>query len=624
MFCAGCTFFLHWKKRIHRAVMNETNFRKKKIMQSRFGASLWLLIGGIIILGLVITFMTIRGIKQENRQLEKFYEEKGASIIAALEAGTRTDARHSEGAIRIQTMLEEMSTQSGILFLMATDARGIIIAHSNPEAIGSRAFSEQQLAQLRPGRHVSWRIMEQGTQKAFVVYKDFRPFAPVAGGRHKSMTGSMHRMMRHMREGRQLGAEENRFRRKLFPPKGPAPVIYIGLDEETFATAQKVNREHALVNAVFILLIGLAGFLALTWSQKAHQSRKRMQSSEALANEVMYNLPDGLLVTDDDGRIAMLNDVALEQLNVVDSSVVGKMPSEALPECVARLVELTGGEALSEVEVECFGKQGESIPVGVSGSAIKLDDGTSIGYVYLLRDLREVRRLEAEVRRKEKLAAVGSLAAGVAHEIRNPLSSIKGYATYFGSRFDEGSEDREAAKIMVHEVDRLNRVITDLINLSRPSDLRRSHTDLNTLLKHCFGLIKQDAATHNVALDIQTDETVPSLFVDPDRLSQAILNICLNSLEAMPEGGTLTMDLSHTEQLVTLAISDTGKGVSKEDAVRIFEPYFTTKSQGTGLGLSIVLKIIEAHGGTIRVDSKEDAGARFIIEIPVSPVGENA
>ncbi|SIN87440.1 ATP-binding protein [Halodesulfovibrio marinisediminis] len=607
--------------------MKETILRKKKILRSQFATSLWLLIGGIVILGTVITFMTIRGIEQENRQLETFYEEKGASIITALEAGTRTDFRHNMRALRLQTLLEEMASQSGILFLMVTDANGKIIAHSNPDTVGSRAFTAQQLAELRPGRQVSWRIMEQGNEKAFVVYREFRPFAPV-GGRPKMMSHMkmMGRRMGHKMRAQEQGCtkEEHSFRCKLVPKSGPVPVIYIGLDEKTFATAQQVNREHAVVNAVFILLIGLAGFLALTWAQKARQSRRRMQSSEALANEVMFNLPDGLLVTDDNGRIALLNDVALEQLNITDANVVGKSPSEVLPECVARLVELTGGEALSEVEVECLGKRGEIIPIGVSGSAVTLDDGTSIGYVYLLRDLREVRRLEAEVRRKEKLAAVGSLAAGVAHEIRNPLSSIKGYATYFGSRFEEGSEDREAANIMVHEVERLNRVITDLISLSRPSDLRRAETDLNVLAKHCFGLIKQDAAAHDVVLDISIDDTLPKLFVDPDRLSQAILNICLNSLEAMPQGGILTMNLAHTDNLVTLAISDTGKGISKEDAVRIFEPYYTTKSQGTGLGLAIVLKIIEAHGGTIRVKSQEGAGAQFIIEIPVSPVGENA
>lgn len=603
--------------------MKRTILKKNTSKKSGNVTSLWLLIGGIIILGLAITFMTIRGIAEENRQMETFYEEKGASLITALEAGARTDFRHNVAQLRLQTLLEEMANQPDILFIMATDAQGNVITHSNPNIIGAKAFTAQQLETLKAGPHVSWRIMEQNGQDAFVVYREFRPFGPMMdGGPHKRMR-PRHNMKDFMRRD-SCGEDEHLFRRKLFPPKGPAPIIYIGLNGKTFANTLQVNKEHALINAVFILLIGLIGFIALTWAQKARRSRKRMQSSEALLDEVMYSLPDGLIVTDEEGRIALINDVALEQLDIKDRAVVGKLPSESLPECVVRLVEDTQHGPLSETEVECISAEGKKTPVGVSGSAVTVEDNLRVGFVFLLRDLREVRRLEEEVRRKEKLAAVGSLAAGVAHEIRNPLSSIKGYATYFGSRFAKDSEDRNAANIMVEEVERLNRVISDLINLSRPSDLRRTPTNLNKLAEHCFGLIKQDAAMHDVDLKLSTDSSLPELSVDPDRLSQAILNISLNSLEAMPEGGTLAMNLSHTSELVTIKVSDTGKGISKAEVTRIFEPYFTTKSQGTGLGLPIVLKIIEAHGGTIRVESQPDSGTAFVIELPVSPVGENA
>ena len=605
--------------------MKDTFFRKKKVPLAERFTSLWLLVGGIIILGVAITFMTIRGIRQENRQLERFYEERGASLITALEAGTRTDFRHNSGNIRLQTLFEEMANQPGILFMMATDSNGVVIAHSNSSALGAQAFLPEQLEQLKAGKDVSWRVMAQNGEEAFVVYREFRPFA-FAKERRREMMPPMRKMRERMWRERldNCPPKERIFRRQFFPDTGPPPVIYIGLDGKTFATTLRANKEHALVNAVFILLIGFIGFVALTWAQRARLSRERMKSTEALAHEVMYNLPDGLVVTDAEGRIAMLNDMAVEQLNIGDADVAGKMPSEALPDCVARLIELSSEELVSEVEVECTGAMGQRIPIGVSGSEVLLEDGDSVGFVFLLRDLREVRRLEAEVRRKEKLAAVGSLAAGVAHEIRNPLSSIKGYATYFGSRFAEGSEDRNAANIMVHEVERLNRVISDLINLSRPSDLHRMKTDVNQLAEHCFGLIKQDAVSKQIELELHTDPTIPELQIDPDRMSQAILNICLNSFEAMDEGGKLSLVMSHDREFVSFALTDTGKGMRKEDIARIFEPYFTTKSQGTGLGLSIVLKIVEAHGGTIRVDSEEGAGTMFEIKIPVSPVGENA
>lgn len=216
----------------------------------------------------------------------------------------------------------------------------------------------------------------------------------------------------------------------------------------------------------------------------------------------------------------------------------------------------------------------------------------------------EVRRLEEEVRRKEKLAAVGNLAAGVAHEIRNPLSSIKGYATYFGQRFPEGSEDREAAGVMVREVDRLNRVITDLIGLSRPSDVHPRAVCLENVVAHVLRLIRQDAALRGVQLDYRTSRRVPNALVDSERLGQSLLNLCLNALDAMPDGGRLTLAVARAKKRVCLMVRDTGKGIEPRQLPHIFDPYFTTKGQGTGLGLAMVHKIVEAHNGEINVTSR--------------------
>lgn len=198
-----------------------------------------------------------------------------------------------------------------------------------------------------------------------------------------------------------------------------------------------------------------------------------------------------------------------------------------------------------------------------------------------LRDLTEVRRLEAEVRRREKLAAVGNLAAGVAHELRNPLSSIKGYATYFGGRFPEGSADREAAQVMVKEVERLNRAIGDLIGLSRPTDIRPRMTGMRRLIEDTLRLIGQDAANHKVAIRFDAPEVLPDVAIDPDRMRQVILNLCLNGLEAMPDGGELFLSLHPEPDALRLEIRDTGMGIAPDALPHIFDPYFTTKGQGT-------------------------------------------
>lgn len=231
----------------------------------------------------------------------------------------------------------------------------------------------------------------------------------------------------------------------------------------------------------------------------------------------------------------------------------------------------------------------------------------------------EVRRLEEEMRRKEKLAAVGTLAAGVAHEIRNPLSSIKGYATYFGQRFPEDSEDRKAAEVMVREVDRLNRVITDLIGLSRPTDIHPRPTRLDDVMEHVLRLIRQDAAHHHIRLESTADAQLPPASIDPDRLGQALLNICLNALDALQgapdspplEGeAILRLDARREKDMLRLDVIDNGHGIAPENLRHVFDPYFTTKGHGTGLGLATVHKIVEAHGGTVGVRSRQAGNGR--------------
>ena len=239
----------------------------------------------------------------------------------------------------------------------------------------------------------------------------------------------------------------------------------------------------------------------------------------------------------------------------------------------------------------------------------------------------EVRRLEEEVRRKEKLAAVGNLAAGVAHEIRNPLSSIKGYATYLGQRFPEGSDDREAAAVMVREVDRLNRVITDLIGLSRPSDVRPRPIRLENVVAHVMRLIRQDAERRKVTLEYRASRRVPSVLADSERMSQALLNLCLNALDAMPDGGRMTLAIARGKQRVCLMVRDTGTGIDPAARAHIFDPYFTTKGQGTGMGLAMAHKIVTAHDGEIRLYSrpagKDGRGETiFRIWLPTAPQEE--
>jgi len=251
----------------------------------------------------------------------------------------------------------------------------------------------------------------------------------------------------------------------------------------------------------------------------------------------------------------------------------------------------------------------------VSVTDIVSEDGDFLGTMFILRDLTQIRRLQATVQKQEKMAAIGNLAAGIAHEVRNPLSSIKGYAVYFGSLFADDSEKKKAAEVMSAEVDRLNRVISELLELARPSDIKPTPTDLSFLLASSLRLVRQEAEAAGVRITTAIDPDIGPCSLDPDRITQVLINLYINGIQAMPAGGELQITASQTDTGVLIAVADTGTGIPVEAGDKIFDPYYTTKTTGTGLGLAVVRKIVEAHDGTVEVRS-DARGALFTIHLP--------
>ncbi|MCK4985669.1 MAG: hypothetical protein KAS40_09130, partial [Desulfobacterales bacterium] len=241
------------------------------------------------------------------------------------------------------------------------------------------------------------------------------------------------------------------------------------------------------------------------------------------------------------------------------------------------------------------------------------------------KDLTEVRALRREVARSQRLASVGRLAAGVAHEIRNPLSSIKGFATYFKERYPDQPDDQQTADIMIQEVDRLNRVVGQLLEFAKPVSVKPKPISLQALLNDSIKLIKDRAAEKNISIQTQNNTQVDEVRIDPDRINQVLLNLYLNAIDSMESGGELKVEISSDGQHrdVVIQVSDTGGGISRENLSKIFEPYFTTKSTGTGLGLAIAHNIIEAMGGKITVESDKEVGTTFSIALPNSEEDKN-
>lgn len=564
------------------------------------GSSLIGTLGAALVLVFGVVLLTGLSLDRTQTAMVRFLAEKGVALVTALESGVRSGTRSRTG-IRLQYLVEELADRPDVRFIAVTMPDGTILAHSNPARVGEvlntrggRELGAETIAALRPSETPSWAIIDMEGSRAFVVFKTFHP--KVKG------------------EGRQ---DE--------PTVGPLPYVFLGLDLAPLEVAQAQNRERAVLLGAGVLLAGMLALLGLHAVERVRSSRRGQRVAEALAEELAVALPDGLVVFDAKGRITRMNKAALTLLGMEapakGKAFLGRKPAEVLPSALAELAaKLLQEPVLPDTEIIL--RHGEEQQyISVRGGHVNEGYEGRLGSLMFLRDLTEVRRLEAEVRRREKLAAVGNLAAGVAHELRNPLSSIKGYATYFGGRFPEGSADREAAQVMVKEVERLNRAIGDLIGLSRPTDIRPRMTGMRRLIGDTLRLIGQDAANHKVAIWFDAPEVLPDVAIDPDRMRQVILNLCLNGLEAMPDGGELFLSLHPEPDALRLEIRDTGVGIAPDALPHIFDPYFTTKGQGTGLGLATVHKIMEAHGGSISVTSEPGQGAVFRLLLPLGGEG---
>jgi len=244
------------------------------------------------------------------------------------------------------------------------------------------------------------------------------------------------------------------------------------------------------------------------------------------------------------------------------------------------------------------------------------DAGDIRGVILLFRDLTQIKALIKEVETNRRLAAIGKLAGGVAHEIRNPLSSIKGFATYFARRYEAVPEDAQTAEIMVQEVERINRSITQLLEFAKPMAVEIRAVELAPLIDHSLRLLTHDLEKKSISARVVMDTRRRVFPTDPDRINQVLLNLCMNAVNAMAEQGELKVTVADADGGIEIRVSDDGCGIPPGDLDTIFDPYFTTRPGGTGLGLSIVHRIVENLNGEIRVESEPGQGACFIIRLP--------
>lgn len=342
------------------------------------------------------------------------------------------------------------------------------------------------------------------------------------------------------------------------------------------------------------------------------------------ADKFFDSMPGAVITMDITGKITGFSKAASSITGIQSQQVLGSgledLSTSSIKSIMNAMMDGINNETVYIKHiVRILDVSGSEIPIMINTSLQKDNNGRMLGVVGVFRSVEEIKKLEESILRAKSLEALGTLSAGMAHEIGNPLTSIKGYAQYVNSELDDKSKLKDDIMIIINEVDRLNNIVKRFLAFARPKTLKLELCCINDIMKSVIKLVEKDMPVKNIKI-ITNYSQVPDCFIDPEQMEQAILNIVLNSLQAMTGSGILEVSTGYMEQssLIEVVITDTGIGIKPEDYDKIFEPFYTTKDKGTGLGLAISSRIIESHKGFIEVNSILGRGTRFIIGIPLN------
>ena len=351
---------------------------------------------------------------------------------------------------------------------------------------------------------------------------------------------------------------------------------------------------------------------------------------------VLAALPDAVIAVDRDSRVVFWNGAAEELIARSARRAVGRALKDIFPfedSLIRRLHEtLTSGESRSESETAVETTDNRRVPVSLVTAPIHARDGTVEGAVAVLRDLSRIQQLEGEVGRGETLAAAGRMALGLAHEIRNPLGAIRGAVQLLQRELGEASPLTEYTRVLLKEVDRVNRIIEMLLDLARPVQVKRVPLNVHQLFERVALLHEETARERGITMMRRYDPSLPAILGDEDRLVQVFHNLLRNAMEAMKEGGHLTLTTRVSMNplygkidtgagpriMVEAVVADEGAGIPTGLRGRIFDPFFTTKESGLGLGLALCHRILEEHHGAIQVESMEGKGTTVTCFLPIA------
>jgi len=358
--------------------------------------------------------------------------------------------------------------------------------------------------------------------------------------------------------------------------------------------------------------------------QEAYQKLEtRVKELNIYLTNILESMTSGVVVVDLDGRITVYNKAAEQITGYKSKQILGtpylKYLGRNLKERQTPLFTLRTAIPLRNEEKEIIHAKGNKIPLRFSTSLLTREGGEVLGAVEVFEDLTEIKKLQEEIQQTKTLAALGEMAASVAHEIRNPLGGIGGFAALLERDLDPDDPRRRYVKKIIEGVASLDKIVTNLLIFTRPIKPRFRKIDIAKLVDEVLSFLQisldQDKIPLRIVKDFPKEKIVAQ--IDSELFQELMLNLFRNAIQAMPQGGEMRIQIRRIDSKgVRLSISDTGMGMPEKVKDKLFYPFFTTKTRGTGLGLAIVKKIVEIHKGKIDIDSQENKGTTFTITLP--------
>lgn len=343
---------------------------------------------------------------------------------------------------------------------------------------------------------------------------------------------------------------------------------------------------------------------------------KDLISLKGFTERIIESMTSGVLIFDRDGKATHANPEikAIFGQQIPENWSPFDESSEKLPEQLQNLIieALSSNITLENKKIK-IRHSSKVIIVEVNAFPFRNESGGMLGTAFFIKDVTQIKALEDQLKQADKLSALGVLAAGIAHEIRNPLTGMKMIVQLLQSEFGDKDPRSEPLHIIQSEIDRLEGIVGSLLDFARPSRPKIVDIELEKLIRECCVLIKNQFKKQNIKFSLKTTTDCPNIVGDPDQLKQVFINILNNAVQAMENGGNLTVSIEPRDDSVAVIFEDSGEGIPAERIEEIFNPFMTTKEDGTGLGLSMALRIIEEHGGRIEVQSTEGIGSTFLV-----------